>query len=73
MAFSMLWIDVYYFLWAYTMRYNLPKETSDMIVGTLRGNIGGLKDYLIRDLTRNIEELKKESGSGNEEMAVISQ
>ena len=57
-AFTLIWIDAYYFLWVYTLKYTLPKSVSEMLAKTIRGNIGDAKNYLLKELTKNIEEMK---------------
>jgi len=57
----LLWVDGYYFLWAYNLTYTLPKATSDALIKALRGNIIQAKDYLLKEFTKEIEKLKKES------------
>ncbi len=69
-CFVLIWIDLYYFLWAYTLRYSLPHGASDMVVSTLRGNIGQAKNFLLKELTRNVQDLKAE---GTEPLAIIKE
>jgi hypothetical protein len=59
-TFLLVWVDAYYFLWAYTLKYSLPKSTSEMLIKAMRGNIEQAKDYLLKELTKNVEEAKNE-------------
>ncbi len=53
---------MYYFLWAYTLRYSLPRATSEMLVSTLRGNMSQTKDFLLKELSREAQQLKAAEG-----------
>jgi len=59
-TFLLIWVDLYYFLWAYTLKYSLPKATSEMLIKAMRGNIGQAKNYLLKELMKNAEEAKSE-------------
>ena len=49
----MLWLDAYYFLWAYTLRYSVPRRTSEMVSNAIQGHIAQAKDFLLKELTKD--------------------
>ncbi len=57
----LLWLDAYYFLWAYTLRYSMPRRTSEMLANAIQGNIAEVKDFLLKELTQEISALQRES------------
>lgn len=56
-AAAFMWINAYYFLWMYTLKYSLPKSTSQMLENTLKGNIATAKDYLLKELAKEVEKI----------------
>lgn len=62
-TFLFIWVDVYYFMWAYTLKYSLPKATSEMLIKAMQGNIGQVKDYLLKELRKSVEEVKRQDNN----------
>ena len=43
----LVWINMNYFLWAYSLKYTLTKNTQQFLLSVIKGNVGRARQFLV--------------------------
>lgn len=59
-ALSLLWIDLYYYLWPHSLKFLANSYVSDTISKALRGDVEPAREFLLKRLKKEIDDEQNE-------------
>ncbi len=52
----LVWVNACYFLWAYTLKYSLPRATRQLLLNIMRGNMEKAREYVLGYFPRGLTQ-----------------